>query len=124
MPSKNDNNHWHKVTACLTSEEQIVAGDVGGNEAVLRANLFNEHGDRILLIYQINMQAIPPSELNQLRKVLQAQNLTPILLLPEGVDAVQLRPMSPAQVRTMQEKVARRKREAPKAQKPDLLVVP
>jgi hypothetical protein len=80
---------WWKVVAYREGEEtKPVVG-------ILKSVFYDKAGNPVLCVVHVRMDGISPEQLNQLRTIVQAQRLTPVLMLPDrGVDFMELVPVS------------------------------
>jgi hypothetical protein len=90
---------WWKVVAYREGEETkpVVGITVGEEErpVLLKAVFYDKDKNPVLAVVTCQMQGIAPEQLQQLRTIVQAQRLTPVLMLPDrGVDFMELVPVS------------------------------
>jgi hypothetical protein len=96
---------WYKLEAYVQGD---VLAEVEGQEAILQARYYNERGEPILMVVQIDsMEAIPLPMLHKIRQLVTMQHGTPTLVVPKQVNCVQLREMEPHEVRRTMDSVKR-----------------
>jgi len=101
--AKNKDGQWFAVEKAVVVDEQMEMGEIDGQRAVLRENLYDRDGNRILMVVEMPMDEIPLPVLEQFRRALTVQNLTQIMLIPPQVRFMRLRKMSDFEVRRLKD---------------------
>jgi len=101
--AKNKDGQWFAVEKAVVVDEQMEMGEIDGQRAVLRENLYDRDGNRILMVVEMPMDEIPLPILEQFRRALTVQNLTQIMLIPPQVRFMRLRKMSDFEVRRLKD---------------------
>lgn len=112
---------WFRLTELVDTEHRIL--DVGsGNPdkkeqarpVYASGKFFDESGELMLVAVQADMEGMPFGMLNQIRQVVQAQGLAPVIMFPPEVSLVRFKPISPREAKRVK---ARLKRQLEKAKK-------
>jgi len=96
---------WYAVEAISDGEavSPVAEMDTPGGEkrpVMLHANFYDRHGNHVLQVVTVDMEAVPPQSLEQLRLLLQAQGIVPTLVLPDkAVKFMRLRALSEVESR-------------------------
>jgi len=103
---KKSESRWYQVTRISDGDKarEVLEVDLDGNSrpVILQQQFYNKHGDKVLAIVQVDMDGMPPADAEALRKMLQAQFISPTLLVPPQVQYLELRAMSDVEVRTVE----------------------
>lgn len=86
---------WYRLTESFVDGEpqklmEITVEDGQARPILLQAQFFDEKGERILMVANMNMEGVPPKVVENTRRLLQAQNITPTLILPEVIKLLRL----------------------------------
>ena len=114
---------WHQVTEIQEEGKEpqkvmeVTAEDGEARPVLIQAQFHDETGEQILLVATMNMDGVPPVVVNNLRKLLQAQYITPTLILPDSIKLMRLKPMSKKDAQKIQRDVQMMLAEAGQGQK-------
>lgn len=64
------------------------------SRAIMSASLHDSQGERVLIVYQMDMEAMAPRTVVQAQRVLEAQHQTPVLILPRGIKILKMHELS------------------------------
>jgi hypothetical protein len=118
-------SHWYKVEALQNDEGgktpvMEVAEGEGDQEVKApvyqRGQFYDEHGNVVLVVAQVNMEAMSGPTLERVHQTLQAQHMAPCLVLGDHINLVKLTRMTPAE-----EKKARQERERKKRERDEMM---
>lgn len=121
---------WCKLVEFSNGVERVPVPSVtteSGEEIcpILRANLFDENGQRVWMVFSIPMDALPPATVVRMQQVLEAQKLTPVMLVPDQVQALRLVEVSPGEAKRMMDLPLREAKAREEAKKePSRLILP
>ena len=91
---------WHQVVEIAEEGKEpqkvmeVTSEDGAARPVMVQAQLYDETGEQILLIATMNMDGVPPPVVNNIRKLLQAQYITPTLILPDCINLMRLKPIT------------------------------
>lgn len=80
------------------------------SRAIMAASLHDSQGQRVLIVYQMDMEAMAPRTVVQAQRVLEAQHQTPVLILPRSIKILKMREISAGAARQAMD-AARREHE-------------
>lgn len=103
LPSRRE--AWYKVTEFLDDEHRIMDGKVtvenadGEQQQVTRAiylvaRFYDEDRERVLSVAQTDMDALPIAALQTFKRLAEANEQAPVLLIPPGIKYMRLKPIS------------------------------
>lgn len=101
MSAKNKDGQWYEIDRAVVGDNDQPMGELNGRKAVLRANVYDKEGNPLLMVVEVEMDGTPIHTLEQFRRVLTMQNLTPVLMVPPQVRFLRLKKLSDVETRRM-----------------------
>jgi hypothetical protein len=113
---------WFRLTEMVDTEHRILdigSGDPDKKEQArpvyASGQFFDVSGELMLVAVQADMENLPFGMINQVRQVVQAQGLAPVIMFPPEVSLVRFRPISNREAKRVKARLKRQLKEAEKA---------
>lgn len=113
---------WFRLTEMVDTEHRIL--DVGSGDpekpeqcrpVYASGKFFDESGELMLVAVQADMEGLPFGMVNQVRQVVQAQGLAPVIMFPPEASLVRFRPISPREAERVKTRLKCQLQDAEKA---------
>jgi len=125
---KKGEDQWVELLEFSTEDERVAIPEmeIDGQKIrpMLQANLRDAQGQPVLMVFSIPMDRTPPKAAAELHRILEAQNLTPTMLVPEQVKCMRLHPVSAAHAKKIRELQRRTPAPEPAPREPPRIIVP
>jgi hypothetical protein len=113
---------WFRLTELVDTEHRIL--DIGPKDSdkpeqcrpvYASGQFFDASGELMLVAVQADMEGMPFGTLNQIRQVVQAQGLAPVIMFPPEVSLVRFKPISSREAERVKTRLKRQLQDAEKA---------
>lgn len=86
---------WFKLTEFLDDDVHLMDVKVEGEEKprpiYLQAKLYDKEGNPVLVVTTVDMEAMPIAAMHNLRNLLMANQMAPVLMVPPMVKLMRLK---------------------------------